>query len=620
MAAIMSGDSGFSTKIRIALMVGWFCLLVVVGGQPWLSSAEAKEPAKSKPGLVAYFVSWHKTEHGSSSRSSDSGMVHSDATHSMNMEMTGSAIIRYRAGTYFDIHFLTVTRRLNDTTWIHRVTTFGNETDDCTITNQYSIIDPGAYSGFHADAATSGMKWELLGTWGEGEPDLQASAIWRTGPTHGRLEGSFASLGNMRFTVRYTHEESGTCNHPGARESLSFLPTDEAGTPPGKHILEADSADRTSFSVNQQFTYIQPSSYNRGGSDEKRYVTWTGHAYRMGKCAAHDGPIPETDPTVQNEDVHISTDDSDITPDGKTKVHVRVTCDGTPVEGANVEIKVEPGDSSGGHIHVNNRPKGKLNGTDLTSANPSITLPTDENGTVKGPNGITFAPPGKAPISRCLGLAGLYKVTATSKKFSDRQDSTMITVELKNLPMLPPPQGQNYDICADSVYGCSKEGPWGTGDHPDSEYGTAGTIQAFQNVATDFWNRQGSHNDLLQHCEKPPWPQIKVSFNDIALPWGGLFDMNSTWKQPHKTHGRGQGGDFNHFKNNKCKNANGQVIPCLSCGGATVNLDTFLWNVLKSTAQPKYGHWDGEVNSSGELHLHVEDQGQGPPSDCPADD
>jgi hypothetical protein len=41
--------------------------------------------------------------------------------------------------------------------------------------------------------------------------------------------------------------------------------------------------------------------------------------------------------------------------------------------------------------------------------------------------------------------------------------------------------------------------------------------------------------------------------------------------------------------------------------------------VLKNTAQPKYGHWDGEVNTNGELHLHVEDQGQGPPSSCPAD-
>src|SRR5208337_1013844 len=80
--------------------------------------------------------------------------------------------------------------------------------------------------------------------------------------------------------------------------------------------------------------------------------------------------------TNNYEEVNVSADDSDIPPDGKTKVHVRVTCDGTPVEGANVEIKVEPVDSSGGHIHVNDRPKGRLNGTDLTKATPSITLPT----------------------------------------------------------------------------------------------------------------------------------------------------------------------------------------------------------------------------------------------------
>jgi hypothetical protein len=101
------------------------------------------------------------------------------------------------------------------------------------------------------------------------------------------------------------------------------------------------------------------------------------------------------------------------------------------------------------------------------------------------------------------------------------------------------PQWQDYDICADSVHGCSKAGPWGTADHPDSEYGTAGTIQAFQHVATDFWNQQEAHNQLLQACGVTPWTKKKVSYNDIALPWGGLFDMDSTWAAPHKTHGKG---------------------------------------------------------------------------------
>jgi hypothetical protein len=333
-------------------------------------------------------------------------------------------------------------------------------------------------------------------------------------------------------------------------------------------------------------------------------------ARKHGKCDPHNGRIQEG-PDVQDEDVHINADASEITPEGNTKVHIKVRCDVLPVEGAKVEIKVEPVDSSGGHIHVKDRPKGKLDGKDLTGATPSITRTTDKYGNVNGSAGITFAPPGKEPISRCIGLAGDYKVTAalTSERFKGRKDSTMILVRFKDLTMLP--KGQNYDICADSKHGCDKDGPWGTPEHPDSEYGTAGTIKAFQSLATDFWNSQLTHNQLLHDCGKPPWPMVKASFNDIALPWGGLFDMNSTWKQPHQTHGKGQGGDFNHLK---------PLLLPLDCSGHVVDSDTYMWYVLKNTAQPKYGKWDGEVAKGGELHLHVEDQGQGlPDSPCPAD-
>jgi hypothetical protein len=601
---------GCLLKSRIALIAG-MCGILAVGGHLRLGSSEAKASANSEPDLVAYFVSWHVMEHGSSHEFEYVGSLadpqdgYTDKSHSMNLEMTGSAIERYRAdnGVYFDIRFLSVTLQHNDNNWIHNYRK-GTPGVDCTAITHDTIIDPGAYSGFHADFATHVGDWDLIG--GLREPALQTSK---------RLEKAFApSLDYMTFINRHTSLEQGpTCN-TSSRSQEYQLHGGFSVVLQGPKTLAADSADGTSFSLNRQYTYIPPQYPN-----ENRYVTWTARAYRMGKCAQRKGPIPETDPIVENEEVHVDADDSEIAPDSKTKLHIRVTCDGVPVEGANVEIKVEPVDSSGGHIHVNNRPKGKLNGTDLTSANPSITLATDQNGTVKGPTGITFAPPGKQPVSRCLGLAGDYKVTATSEKFTDRSESTMIKVGLNGLVMLPP--GQNYDICADSVNGCSKAGPWGTADHPESEYGTPGTIQAFQNVATDFWNQQAAHNTYLQTpaCGKNPWPQIKVSFNDIALPWGGLFDMNSTWQQPHKSHGKGQGGDVNHIRNETCKNASGQVVPCLSCGGATVNLNTFLWSVLKATAQPKYGHWDGEVNTSGELHLHVEDQGQGPPSSCPAD-
>lgn len=314
------------------------------------------------------------------------------------------------------------------------------------------------------------------------------------------------------------------------------------------------------------------------------------------------------------EDVNIMPSDPVTTPDSNTKVRVRVTCRGAPVDGAKVDFEIEPQDSSGGHIHVEKRPKGKLNGKDLTDDNPTITLATDSNGEVNGPKAVTFAPPAKTPDTRCVGIAGDYKITAKSHRVPDHMDHTMIWVGYQNLTSLT--LGQYYNICANSTYGCTIPGPWGTDSHPDSENGTVGTITAFQNVATDFWNWEQAHNQLLQNCPTPrtPWPPQEVSFNDIALPWGGLFDMNDTWNNPHKTHGKGQGGDFNHLHGN-CPTGG-----CLSCGGAAVNYDAWLWSVLKNVADPKYGKWDSEVNTGGELHLHVEDQGVGAPSSCPSDD
>ncbi len=179
---------GFSAKSRIALIAGLFGLLAVVGDQPWLASPEAKESANSKPDLVAYFISWHVTEHGSSHDFKYVGSLadpqdgYSEKSHSMNLDMTGSAIERYRAdnGVYFDIRFLTVTLRHNDNNWVHNYQK-GVPGVDCAAITQDIIIDPGAYSGFHADFSTHVGTWDLLG--GLEQPDRRVS---------GRLEKSFA--------------------------------------------------------------------------------------------------------------------------------------------------------------------------------------------------------------------------------------------------------------------------------------------------------------------------------------------------------------------------------------------------------------------------------------------
>jgi hypothetical protein len=584
-----------------------FIAAAVLGG-PFLAeqlSSSANGQALPQPALIPYFVSWEIHAQGSAQQAQGSGNLKDhESIWRFKADAAGSAITRFRQypgseKLYFqDTHYLTFTQHLDRHEWL--VFTYPNRV--CTLHNWFTMADSGSYAGYRAVNPTPAALLEF-------PPELRGGVRVMRRPFAFLTINSFVPI---PLFARFQHEAYGTASDQAAPCSGYESRTAQENAVRGlwdsddpKLDLQADPANPSSFLLHARFTRAH--AYGDGRDVQ---VEFSARAYPMGKCAQRDGPIPENDPVVEDVNVHIDTDDAEITPQGKTKVRIRVTCEGVPVDAANVKIEVEPVDSSGAHIHTNDRPKGKLDGKDLTSANPSITRTTDKNGTVKGPAGITFSPPGKAPASRCLGIAGDYKVTATSEKFKDSMDKAVILVRFKNLTMLP--KAENYDICADSVHGCNKDGPWGTSDHPESEYGTAGTIQAFQAVGTEFWNVEQSHNQYLHACNAKPWPMRKVSFNDIALPWGGLFDMDSTWTYPHRTHGKGQGGDFNHF-HETC-----DAGPCLSCGGASVNLNTYLWSVLKSTGE-QHGRWDSEVNSTGELHLHVEDQGQGPPASCPAD-
>lgn len=45
-------------------------------------------------------------------------------------------------------------------------------------------------------------------------------------------------------------------------------------------------------------------------------------------------------------------------------------------------------------------------------------------------------------------------------------------------------------------------------------------------------------------------PTLVLSLNDMSLPWGGVFDLNLNWKQPHNAHRIGQSVDINRKERN----------------------------------------------------------------------
>jgi len=301
-------------------------------------------------------------------------------------------------------------------------------------------------------------------------------------------------------------------------------------------------------------------------------------------CAGKPAPIAAADPAIDDMRVTIRADHPEIPPDGQVTITVRAACGGVPIEGAEIALTVEPQPYSGGHIHTAKRPRGTLNGIVLGDGAGVLVVKTGGDGRASA----RFEPPGKTPKSRNIGIAGLYEIAAKAVHFPERVARLPVSVRFTDLEALPESPDAFYDVSRNSAE-----------SHPHGISGTAGTIRAFKALAEDFYQAQLAHNDALKSCGRAPWPLGKVSYNDIALPDGGLFDWKGNWAPPHQTHGKGRGGDVNHFF------ATG-TLPV--CDGASVPLDAWLTTVLLRLGT-RYGQWDRSdfVLPQFFLHLHVED-------------
>jgi hypothetical protein len=59
-----------------------------------------------------------------------------------------------------------------------------------------------------------------------------------------------------------------------------------------------------------------------------------------------------------------------------------------------------------------------------------------------------------------------------------------------------------------------------------------------------------------------PTQAKKLNFNDMSLPWGGIFDLRGDWTTPHKSHRRGIDADVRTWK----VDANGDTVPMYGGG------------------------------------------------------
>jgi len=301
-------------------------------------------------------------------------------------------------------------------------------------------------------------------------------------------------------------------------------------------------------------------------------VDWKITVRRLGKCHV-SGEIPINDnPDIKDEEIEMGVEhgSDSIDPDkGVAALNIRLTCDTVPIKNAKVEVKVEVQKNTGGHMHdATGRPRGSLDGTKLTDATPSIQKKTDADGRIH----LTFKP-GKAKNRDDVGIAGIYRVTATSVRCPDRKAEVAVEAKVDALSHLPPDPN-----CVIDIHGSS---------HTSGDNATSATRQKLVQFASDFHDAQVEHNKQLAACGATPWEPYPLCVIDVSLPFGGLYDdIDDDWRTPHQTHGRGDGVDFSVSRQWPKWNT---TVPV--CDGYTVAPQGWLMATMMRLGM-KYGHWD----------------------------
>jgi hypothetical protein len=516
--------------------------------------------------FVAYFLTFEATATGDSQFQP----VNAPEQFSrLDARLKGTAITRYRtvAGrlVYHDTRYLTL--EVKDDLETYTITHYRDGM--CAHHQSTRVADMGSYVGAYVQVApTRGAELALLHNPPERRDDGWVLRYPLSGLAAMRFDETFVS----ELLQRTTSLASCAVQISRSRPNHSVL-TYLAGRPEIRE-MRSDSADGSSFSLTADWR----DRFGVGSS----HVHWRARAWRLGACGSHAAPLQDGDAIVTHEDVDVDAGATDITPEGNTTLTVSVTCDHVAIEHAKVKIASRAQDESGHHIHYGNRPRGRLDNKELDDATESITATTDAKGIAQ----VTFHPPQQNAASHNVGLAGIYDIVVTPDRFPGQEARTAIAVAYHNL--VPMPQTGDYHL----VRG-------GTDTHPDAFWATPGTVQGFAQVASDFFALQQRHNNELTACNKPPWDIYRMSFNDIALPDGGLFDWQGFWRPPHQTHGKGQGGDVNHFFVNKTVE---------ECDGTRVNLDDWLMGNMYEVGA-EYGHWDRyDLGLNPQmLHLHIED-------------
>jgi hypothetical protein len=262
---------------------------------------------------------------------------------------------------------------------------------------------------------------------------------------------------------------------------------------------------------------------------------------------------------VPSSTITITTENDD---DGKPLKNVKIEVQ-TCTEAGRADTDGHTHDSSGpadpnGFV-TSNRPRASLKWGTTVIGNP-ITVTTDDTGKAR----IKYYPPTTIFKGRNYYISGRDIIITTLSKAanptlnftpiaSDIKDkSKTLTTRVPNLQQMPgsspcPPGTGAIAFGGGVTYFFEKQT-----NHGCLFYGTQATNDALVRIANVFAEKQKECRDSTNHqCtivddngqQKIVTIQgepIRMKITAMALPWGGLSDINGNWRPSHSTHNNGK--------------------------------------------------------------------------------
>ncbi len=471
--------------------------------------------AQPAVGEKIIYVDWNITASGSSTEF----YGNTKRTAQRQVTIRGSAVVHEKPGEFlktvpFD---LTVT---DDTEFV--------TTGPCRYVRiRFYITDPARYTGGPDEF------WVYPQTF---QPRQRADGSWYM---EGPFRLAFYINGDLsrNFTYRYESLDEDCSSsefHIFTQESINYVsafglqPHDLEGDATGtvftrdeKYTVEGDPPLTVNFHATVRLPCGAAAAAARSRQSPNQQVCG---------CAAYPRShiFDASDPIVNSLNVEVIHGPALVQPDDTDSIIFGASCEGRRVKNAELEVTVRPEDNSGGHLHDGNRPRGYLNGTEITGSRPSIKVKTNDRGYV-----IVDFMAGKDLATHSSGIAGIYVIKARSIRFPyspGSQTSYRFPVLVPGLQELGP--GANYQLR-----------PIGGSSHPKVFYGTPATLNVVRQLANAFRQRQEEHNADLRFYGKPEWPIALTTVFAISLEGGGLFDMaesGSWWRPPYGLHRYGK--------------------------------------------------------------------------------